>query len=361
MGGNPLKEMFAQAEELAHRGSVAEAEVLYRALLARGSDLSAEMHADVLNDLAAVSLSRGAVEEARACLRQATALAPFHRQAQINLFELEEMDGTRLSTRDLRDYLMRFYGEDEHARSYISVHLRRFAEMLAVVGRGNPRLKLLELGANTYFSLLLRKFAEYETVHTDYWEGEAEKTIRLKTLDGRDEVEMKLHNFNAEKDRYPFADETFDFAVAAEIIEHLPNDPMFMMHELDRVLKTGATLFLTTPNVTSLRSVGAILHGYPPYVYNKFSSRNGGRHCKEYAPREIRLLLERSGFTVLKLETRDVWVESEPETSYWGLYQRMHDVLKDIGASVALRGEDIFAVGRKSSAPLERYPVELYD
>jgi 2-polyprenyl-3-methyl-5-hydroxy-6-metoxy-1,4-benzoquinol methylase len=164
-----------------------------------------------------------------------------------------------------------------------------------------------------------------------------------------------------EKDRFPFDDGTFDFVLAAEIIEHLPNDPMFMMHETNRILKAGGRLFLTTPNITSLRSVHAILHAYPPYVYNKFSSRDGGRHCKEYAPREIALMFERSGFVVDKLETVDVWIESEPVTQYWETYEQTHNLLKSLGASVALRGEDIFAVGHKVSAPAERYPIELYE
>ncbi len=45
----------------------------------------------------------------------------------------------------------------------------------------------------------------------------------------------------------PFEDETFDFAVCSEVIEHVP-DPKIAMMELYRVLKPGGVLILTTPN-----------------------------------------------------------------------------------------------------------------
>lgn len=356
-----MGELKREAEALACAGSLGQAEELYRAILATGDRLDPEMRADVLNDLAVIAVNRGEAETALSHLHLAVESQPFHRQSHLNLIELEELLGRRRSSQELYDYLMRFFGSNEYAKSYISVHLSRFAEMLAALGRGTGSSRLLELGANTYFSLLLRRFTEFETRHTDFWIGEPEKVLSLRTLDGSETVEIPLFNFNAERDRYPFADESFDVAVVAELVEHLSNDPMFMMHELNRVLKSGGVLLLTTPNITSLRSVHAILNGCPPYMYNKFSARNGGRHCKEYAPSEVALLFERSGFIVDKIDTPNVWIESEPVTRYWRVYEQTLGILKNLGAGTGLRGEDIFAVGRKISAPVERYPVELYD
>lgn len=45
----------------------------------------------------------------------------------------------------------------------------------------------------------------------------------------------------------PFADNTFDYIVCSEVIEHVPQ-PYLAMQELYRVLKPGGTLVLTTPN-----------------------------------------------------------------------------------------------------------------
>jgi glycosyltransferase involved in cell wall biosynthesis len=355
------EDVYRRAEQLAQTGVLAEAEALYESLLAREAELDPELLASVWNDLAVLSVNRGDMEKAVDCLSRAIETFPYHRQAWDNSLELEELAGRRPRRMDLHEYLKGFYASDANAMSYISVHLRRFSEMLAVVGRGDKGLRLLELGANMYFSMLLRRFTEYNITHTDLWEGEREKTVIVRSPETGEHVALRLYNFDVEKDRFPFDDETFDLAIAAEIIEHLPNDPMFMMHELNRVLKTGGRLLVTTPNITSLRSFHAVLHSYPPYIYNKFSPRGGGRHCKEYAPREIALMFKRSGFAIDELKTLDVWIESDPATQYWDVYRQTYSLLKRLGASLTLRGEDIFALGHKVSAPKERYPVELYD
>lgn len=45
----------------------------------------------------------------------------------------------------------------------------------------------------------------------------------------------------------PFPDNTFDFVVSSEVIEHTP-DPYKALHEIYRVLKPGGKMVLSTPN-----------------------------------------------------------------------------------------------------------------
>jgi 2-polyprenyl-3-methyl-5-hydroxy-6-metoxy-1,4-benzoquinol methylase len=45
----------------------------------------------------------------------------------------------------------------------------------------------------------------------------------------------------------PFPENTFDFVVTSEVIEHTP-DPYKALHEIYRVLKPGGTMVLSTPN-----------------------------------------------------------------------------------------------------------------
>lgn len=45
----------------------------------------------------------------------------------------------------------------------------------------------------------------------------------------------------------PFDDNTFDYVVSSEVIEHIP-EPMKGVEEIFRVLKPGGTMVLTTPN-----------------------------------------------------------------------------------------------------------------
>jgi 2-polyprenyl-3-methyl-5-hydroxy-6-metoxy-1,4-benzoquinol methylase len=51
----------------------------------------------------------------------------------------------------------------------------------------------------------------------------------------------------------PYDDDSFDVAVAAEVLEHVDGHDRFFA-EAARVLKPGATLLFTTPNILSLKS-----------------------------------------------------------------------------------------------------------
>ncbi len=103
--------------------------------------------------------------------------------------------------------------------------------------------------------------------------------------------------FNAESDPFPYPDDYFDTVLCCELIEHLPADPMHLMREINRILKPGGHLVLTTPNAASLRAISAILQGYHPGFFPAYikPKRPGEevdpRHAREYAPREIAQLL----------------------------------------------------------------------
>ena len=75
----------------------------------------------------------------------------------------------------------------------------------------------------------------------------------------------------------PFADETFDVVTSFETLEHLHERPAFVL-ELHRVLRTGGTLLLSTPNANYTQPVD----GRPS---NPF-------HVYEYVPTELRTELD---------------------------------------------------------------------
>jgi SAM-dependent methyltransferase len=58
--------------------------------------------------------------------------------------------------------------------------------------------------------------------------------------------------------RLPFQDASFDYLLSSEAIEHLP-DQLAMLRECARVLRPRGKLFLTTPNLLSLRARLAFL------------------------------------------------------------------------------------------------------
>ena len=131
-----------------------------------------------------------------------------------------------------------------------------------------------------------------------------------------------IDHFDAEKDQYPYPDEHFTTVLCCELIEHLYHDPMRMMSEVNRILKPDGHLVITTPNITSLRGLAAVLQGYHPGFFHAYIAPSSGggevdaRHNREYTPREIHQLLENSGFTVTLLETGAFRDEPHPEYAW---------------------------------------------
>jgi SAM-dependent methyltransferase len=172
--------------------------------------------------------------------------------------------------------------------------------------------------------------------------------------------ECEIDHFDAEKDVFPYPDAHFATVICGELIEHLFADPMHLMSQVNRILRPGGHLVLTTPNIAALRGISGILQGYHPGFFHAYIRPAEGtgevdaRHNREYAPREIHQLLENSGFEVTRLETGEFRDEPHPEFG-WILH-----LLERYRLSTELRGDGIYAVGRKIGAVRERYPAWLY-
>jgi SAM-dependent methyltransferase len=167
--------------------------------------------------------------------------------------------------------------------------------------------------------------------------------------------------FDAEKDRFPYEDGYFSTVLCCELLEHLTTDPMHMMAEINRILKLGGHVLLTTPNLGSLRAISAILQGFHPGLFPAYiRPRAPGeepepRHNREYMTGEIAHLLDGSGFDVTLLETGPFLARPEPEHAW------VTQLLQHYELSPGLRGEGIYAVGRKTGPVRERYPAWLYE
>ena len=135
---------------------------------------------------------------------------------------------------------------------------------------------------------------------------------------------------------------------------------MHMMAEINRILRPGGHLVLTTPNIGSLRAIAAILAGYhpgffPAYIRPRVEGEEPeARHNREYTAREIVLLFHYAGFEITLLETGPFRNEPKPEHEWVKHLLARYEQPED------LRGDGIYAVGRKSGPVRERYPAWLY-
>lgn len=66
-----------------------------------------------------------------------------------------------------------------------------------------------------------------------------------------------------ERERLPFADESFEVVVCNQVLEHLKN--IFLpLAEMDRVVKTGGRLLIGIPNLAALHNRALLLAGRQP-------------------------------------------------------------------------------------------------
>lgn len=247
----------------------------------------------------------------------------------------------------------------EQARQYLVQHLSRLITTLELLPDGNPETSILEMGCYMQLTPALRDVKHYGQIRGCYFGtlGAVSRKQALST-DGR-EFSCDVDEFDAERDAYPYADNTFDVVLCTELFEHLGYDPMHCLTEVNRILKPGGHLLLSTPNACSLRAVAAVLDQYHPGFFPAFMRPNATgdvdpRHHREYAPREIRMAFCDAGFEVVELLTAPYWSAPEPQHEWVKHMLEHYELDKD------LRGECIFALGRKSGKAVNRYPEWLY-
>lgn len=249
------------------------------------------------------------------------------------------------------------WAQSEDAAAYIRTHLTRLQRTLAITPPGGEGKRILEMGAYLQITPALKTRLGYEEVRGCYL-GPAGQVDHKEVRSEDGEVfTCEVDLFDAEKDIFPYPEEYFDTVLCCELIEHLPTDPMHMMSEVNRILKHGGHLVLTTPNICSLRALSAILQGYHPGffpAYLKPGESDEARHAREYAPREIAHLFRDAGFELTLLETGEFKDEPHPD------HEWVRHLLRQYRLDAELRGDGIYAAGVKRGPVRERYPAWLY-
>ncbi len=252
------------------------------------------------------------------------------------------------------------WSPDSAAKSYIETHLTRLEKTLTITPPGGPGDRILEMGAYLQITPALQARLGYGEVRGCYYGPAGKVEPRTSTSSEGEQFSCDVALFDAEKDRFSYDDQYFSTVLCCELLEHLTEDPMHMMSEINRILKPGGHLVLTTPNIGSLRAIAAILEGYHPGFFPAYirapedGAEPEARHNREYTPKEIVRLLLDSGFEVTLLETGPFRDEPKPELAW------VRHLLKRYELSQELRGDGIYAVGRKTGPVRERYPGWLY-
>lgn len=257
--------------------------------------------------------------------------------------------------------ILTWAARDTESTQYAETHITRLERTLNITPPGTAADRVLEMGAYMQITPALRARLGYGEVRGCYYGPAGQVDHRsVRSAEGV-EFACEVDLFDAEKDRFPYPDEHFSTVLCCELLEHLPTDPMFMMAEINRILKPGGHLVLTTPNVASMRALRAILEGYHPGFFPAYirpaepGAEVEARHAREYTPREIHYLLQDGGFSVERLETGEFLDKPRPEER-WVLHLLEHYQLPK-----HLRGDGIYAVGKKVGPVARRYPAWLYE
>lgn len=108
-------------------------------------------------------------------------------------------------------------------------------------------------------------------------------------------IPFKKADFN---DKIPFKKSYFDKVVSIEVIEHLEKSSNFIQ-ELNRILKSGGELIITTPNIHNIKSkIQFFFKSEFHWFQEKEFGRKGSGHIHPFYWKELVFLLERYGFTI---------------------------------------------------------------
>ena len=147
-------------------------------------------------------------------------------------------------------------------------------------------------------------------------------------------------------ERWPYKNDEFDYVVCIEAVEHVEN-PWHMVREANRVLSGGGVLFLTTPNVLSIKSrLSYLFYGYPNYFHYMIEQDEASRtelaidHINPISFLELRHILGRNGFRVERIETNQLLKRRSL------LYRFLRAFMRSRGRSHARRNSAKAAVRR---------------
>lgn len=177
---------------------------------------------------------------------------------------------------------------------YFHAHRARYEHDLQVVARHPAHQHILELGAFPFHVTAALALAGRRVTAVDLDPERGRRLIERLGLDVR--------RCDIERQRLPFDDAAFDLVLLCETLEHLRVDPQFALSEVNRVLRPGGLVLLTTPNLYSAQNMLRFVlgRGFGDAVaeFSKLRSLGHMGHVREYTQREVRRFAMEAGFSI---------------------------------------------------------------
>jgi len=188
---------------------------------------------------------------------------------------------------------------DSFSKDYFFGQKDRYAKNLELVEEYcSKQGKILEVGSMPFHFTLLLKESGYDIIGIDKNPSRESKFIKANNLE--------IKRCNIETDKLPLNDKSFGRVLFMETFEHLYQNPIFALREINRVMKKGGLLILTTPNAYSLKRIVHFLlgKGLGENPYDEFDKLNWVGHLghiREYSKIELKFFLKKTGFRIEKV------------------------------------------------------------
>lgn len=206
------------------------------------------------------------------------------------------------NTDELKEYLKTFIPRDKWY--VLDIDKERFLFSYQLIKQYQADFKsediVVDIGSrDAIFLPLMDDIYHFKNINViDYGlEGKKNDVIENETR----KINFTRHYLNLETDLLPFTEQSVELVIFLEVIEHLLYDPMSVLLEINRIMKKNALLFLSTPNLNSARAFSKMLKGDNPNLYTPYHGKNASlyeRHNREYTIKELKILLNNSGFSI---------------------------------------------------------------
>jgi len=157
---------------------------------------------------------------------------------------------------------------------YFKTHTKRYKKTGEFISNyiKNNGGTALEVGATDLFQTALKHIYGFHNIYGTIFSGN-DKIIKKTFSFLNYSEENIIFNVDLDQEKIPLDDNSVDFILCCDVIEHLEKDPMHMLFEFNRILKQDGLLFISTPNSCSARIFKSIFYNYRPHFYMQYTKK----------------------------------------------------------------------------------------
>jgi hypothetical protein len=246
--------------------------------------------------------------------------------------------------------------ELEH--SYLSAHRRRLAESLSWIPLApHDNASCIDIGCFGYMGFWAQKYLGYRKVDgIEYRPGQPYgRSYQNVTVDDFT-VAITIHNFDISDPEW-MIDRTYNTVLFFETLEHVCSDPVGIMTNIGKLMTAESVLVMSVPNCISYKTLREFICGTPPWIYWFFHPdlSHEPRHCFEYTPFILKMLLRSSGFEEKAFKTLYAFSDEK-------LLVAEQEIAQALSINSRLFGDVLLSISKKiSPCPPIRYPSCIYD